>query len=133
MSEQQQKKQEKADLHTLVSTVLTDVRWILVGIAGIFGLGFAAYGQVQTLAKTEAQRESHAIVDKLDASVKSTGDRLEAHILDSKLVHDRVVRVAEGAAEESRATRKEVEGLREDLRRIFPALPPVQRDGGVSQ
>lgn len=108
-------------------TIVIDSRIILGGIAALAVTGWVALAQVQTTAEREARK----VADPVDASVVTLKDRLATHEQQSQLTHrllsDEVVELKD----ETRQTRAQVEGLREDLRRLFPALPPVPKDGGT--
>lgn len=110
-------------------TIVFDSRLILAAIAALAGTGWVALAQVQTTA----EREAHKVADPVDASVVTLKERLATHEQQSQLTHrllsDEVVELKD----ETRQTRAQVEGLREDLRRLFPALPPLPpaRDGGT--
>lgn len=95
---------------------LTDVR-ILLGVAGflvvtVFGGGYAVAESVRTEAQTTAQttaaKETAGIRTEQEAQ-KHALKELSAEVADTK---------------------EEVRQLRKDLRRLFPALPPMPKDGG---
>jgi len=89
---------------------LGDVRLLLAAvgfvIVTVFGGGWVALAQVRQTAKDEAAETSKA----LDTRVSAVEEQQKATAADVKDLKD------------------EVRGLRKDLRRLFPALPPM--DGG---
>lgn len=127
MSDTEQQPTASDLIFSKLKTLVTDVRLLLVAIVGLFLTGVTALAQVQTVARAEAKQT----VAGLDASVDALKARLESHEQASQLTHrllsDEVVELKD----ETKQTRQQVEGLREDLRRLFPSLPPVARDGGA--
>lgn len=113
-----------------LATILADVRLLMVAVVGLFGSGFYAYAQVREVAQSTATQTTAG----LDASVGVLTTRLAAHEAASLYTHDEIREELKDLRADTRATRAEVEGLRADLRRLFPALPSVDagsRDGGV--
>lgn len=89
---------------------LGDVRLLLAAvgfvIVTVFGGGWVALAQV----RQEAQREATEATKSLDTRVTTVESAQKSTAADVKDLKD------------------EVRGLRSDLRRLFPALPPM--DGG---
>lgn len=127
MSEQESDTKE-AKIARALAVLITDVRLVLVAVVGIFASGFVAYAQVETVARNTAS----ATTSTLDASVGALKARIEEHEKASSLTHSLISTEVLGLKAETAKTRAEVEGLRDDLRRLFPALPPrTQHDGGL--
>lgn len=112
-------------LGDLVRTVLTDVRILIGAVVALFLAGAAAFAQVQTIADRTVRQETAS----LDASLKVQAQALVAHQTTSDATHRLLTDEVAGLKIEVRETRSEVEGLRRDLRRLFPSLPPM--DGGT--
>ncbi len=98
---------------------LGDVRIIialaLTTVAALFGGGWKAFAQV---------RETAAEVAQVEAGKASEANRVTAARVD-QLEHT----LKELRAEVQDNT-DETKGLRKDLRKLFPALPPMATDGG---
>ena len=105
-----------ASLEERTSKTLADVRWLLVLVGGtlvtVFGGGWAAFAQVRHEAQEVAQTA---------AKTETAGIRTEQEAQKHSLAELR---------EEVADTRAEVRELRKDLRRVFPSLPAIARDGG---
>lgn len=109
--------------------ILSDVRLVLgltfTVCAALVGFGWAAYAQTTDIAKDTARDEVAPVGAKLDSHVQAQ-KLTDAAIADQL---DRVMGEVKDARSDVQSTRAEVRGFREDLRRAFPALPPL-RDGG---
>lgn len=110
----------------LLRTILTDVRLVLAAMVAVFLGGYAALAQVQGVAERTARVEVQAI----DASVKAMQERIETHESQSAHTHVMLQTEVQGMKVEVQQTRSEVEGLRRDLRQLFPTLPR-STDGGT--
>ena len=110
----------------LLRTILTDVRLLLAAMVAVFLGGYAALAQVQGVAERTARVE----VQAHDASVVSMQKRLETHESQSAHTHTMLQTEVQGLKVDVQQTHAEVEGLRRDLRQLFPTLPR-SIDGGV--
>lgn len=110
----------------ILRSILTDVRLVLALLVAVFLGGFTALAQIQTVAEKTAKSE----VEAVDASVKTLQVRLTTHEDQSGHTHQMLQRDVVELKDSVTQTRSEVEGLRRDLRLLFPTLPPVSRDGG---
>lgn len=110
----------------ILRSILTDVRLVLALLVAVFLGGFTALAQIQTVAEKTAKSE----VEAVDASVKTLQARLATHEDQSGHTHQMLQRDVVELKDSVTQTRSEVEGLRRDLRLLFPTLPPVSRDGG---
>lgn len=100
---------------------------MLAGLVVVFVGGFSAMAQIQTVAEKTAKAEVGAV----DASVRTLQVRLTTHEDQSGHTHQMLQRDVMELKDSVTQTRSEVEGLRRDLRLLFPTLPPVvSRDGG---
>jgi hypothetical protein len=110
----------------ILRSILTDVRLVLAAVVAIFLGGFAALAQIQGVAEKTAKMEVQAV----DASVKTLQARGDAHESQSGHVHQMLQQDVSSLKAEVTQTRTEVEGLRRDLRFLFPTLPR-SIDGGA--
>lgn len=110
----------------ILTTILTDVRLVLGSVAILFAGGFVAYAQVERVASTVATQQTAG----LDASVRAQEQALASHAAAADHVHEALRTEVVELRSDVRETRHEVEGLRRDLRLLFPALPRAP-DGGT--
>lgn len=109
----------------ILRSILTDVRLVIALLVAVFLGGFTALAQIQDVAEKTATKQ----VEAVDASVKTLQTRMETHETQSGHTHQMLQRDVVELKDSVSQTRSEVEGLRRDLRLLFPTLPPV-RDGG---
>lgn len=110
----------------ILTTILTDVRLVLGSVAILFAGGFVAYAQVERVATGAATQQTAG----LDASVRQAEQALAAHAAAADHVHEQLRDEVVDLRTDVRDTKREVEGLRRDLRLLFPALPRAA-DGGT--
>lgn len=109
----------------ILTTILADVRLVLGSVVILFAGGFVAYAQVERVATGAATQTTAG----LDASVRQTEQALAAHAAAADHVHEQLRDEVVDLRGDVRDTKREVEGLRRDLRLLFPALPRTS-DGG---
>lgn len=110
----------------ILTTILTDVRLVLGSVAILFAGGFVAYAQVERVASAAATQQTAG----LDASVRQAEQALAAHAAAADHVHEQLRDKVVDLRTDVRDTKREVEGLRRDLRLLFPSLPRAS-DGGT--
>lgn len=110
----------------ILTTILTDVRLVLGSVAILFAGGFVAYAQVERVASAAATQQTAG----LDASVRQAEQALAAHAAAADHVHEQLRDEVVDLRTDVRDTKREVEGLRRDLRLLFPSLPRAS-DGGT--